>query len=148
MKKVILLIALVFTCALLSAMSFDEAIDEVYSTGQLDKVDGDTYWVSTNYLSSEDDAFYYTAYMAGLILYVQAEWDAPSNSTRTSTLNSAEGVGGYWFDSSEDIAYLISIPMDEILDEFSDDSYYDMDFDDLVDEILEYVYYFGDTSAF
>ena len=148
MKKLLIILSLVFVCALLGAMSFDEAIDEVYSTGQLDKVDGDTYWVTKNYLATEDEAYYYTAYVAGLFLYVQADWESVSNSGRKNTIKAAEGIGAYWMDTEEDIAYLISIPMEEIVDQFETEEYYEMDFDELVDEILEYVNYYGDVSAF
>ncbi len=147
-KKALLLLSLVFICALLSAMDFDDAIDDAYLYGQLTSIGGDNYWVAEGFLASKGDAYGYVAYMAGLVLYVQADWETPSDSNCESELKSVEYVGGYWYDEEDDIEYMISIPMDGIMDEFETEASYEMDFNDLVDEILEYVYYFGDESAF
>jgi len=148
MKRILLVLSLVFMCALLSAMGLDDAIDEVYTYGQLSSIGGDNYWVSDGDLPSESDAYYYVAYVAGLFMYVQADWESPSDSGRESEIKSVEYVGAYWYDAENDIDYMISIPMAGIMDEFESEENYEMDFEDFVDEIEEYVYYFGEESAF
>jgi len=46
MKKLLIILSLVFICALLSAMDLDDAVTDIYSTGNLSSIGGDTYWVS------------------------------------------------------------------------------------------------------
>lgn len=41
MKKLLIILSLVFICALLSAMDLDDAVTDIYSTGNLSSIGGD-----------------------------------------------------------------------------------------------------------
>ena len=148
MKKLLIILSLVFICALLSAMDLDDAVTDIYSTGNLSSIGGDNYWVSEGYLASEDDAYNYVAYVASLFVYIKADWDTPSSASRESEIKSVEYVSAYWYDTEEEIEYMISLSMDDVMNEFETEESYEMDFNDLVDELLEFAYYFAEETAY
>jgi len=137
-----------FICTLLGAMDLDEAITYIYTTGSISQIDGDNYWVSEGDFATKGEAYGYVAYVTGLFLYVQAGWAIPYSGNQEKGIKSVEFVSGYWYDEEDDIDYMISIPMADVMAEFKTDISYEMDFLDLVEEIEEYVYYYGDESAF
>lgn len=47
-----------------------------------------------------------------------------------------EYVSAYWYDTEEEIEYMISLSMDDVMNEFETEESYEMDFNDLVDELF------------
>lgn len=148
MKKLFIIFVLVILGSLLTATVYDDMITDVYSTGGFDTIEGSQVWAPQGILESKSMAYEYVAWVSMVFFYTWADWEQPSNSSRVSQINSIGAVVAYWYDDYDDVIYQISIPRSEIVGKFDDEDYYEYSSDELMDDILTYVNYYGDISAY
>lgn len=148
MKKLLFAIVFVLMGSMLIATVYDDMIADVYSIGGLDTIEGKQVWAPQGILETRNKAYEYVAWVSMTFFYTWADWEQPSSSSRASQINSVAAVVAYWYDSSDDIMYEISIPKRKIVDTFDAEKYYDYSSDELMEAILTYVNYYGDVSAY
>lgn len=139
MKALVCLFVIIFSCALLGAISYDEAVSELYATGRIDYLDGDVYWTSNGYLADATIAEKYVAWAAAIILYAQANWAQSQYSKCIGEMKAVDYVSGLWHDYYDDTTYLVYVPMGSILSGFNNDKCHNLDFEDLVERLQNYV---------
>jgi len=143
MKRIALLLLLMICTVLLSAVSFDDVLDTIYSTGLIEYYNGEIFWVSNGFLGDESQANAYVAWAATIILYVRADWELSSHTIQVGQLKAVKYVSAYWHDDWDDCSYLVSIPMSEVVGKFNSEYYHKMDFGALKDSINDYVTAYG-----
>ncbi len=85
MKRIALLLLLMICTVLLSAVSFDDVLDKIYSTGLIEYYNGEIFWVSNGFLGDESQANAYVAWAATIILYVRAIGSFPHTRSRSAS---------------------------------------------------------------
>jgi hypothetical protein len=77
-----------------------------------------------------------------LVLYAREGWE--SYSSGNSWVSSLDSIAAAWSTEYQD--FVVQIPVREIRSNFDDTDYREMNPDDLMDEILDYVNNHGDVS--
>jgi len=148
MNKCFLILLILLAGSLLFAESYDEVLDKLFATGGFDNIDGKQVWAAKGPLVSENEAYEYVAWSSMIFFYTWVQASEPSNSSHKRQINSIQEVVGFWYDEYDDITYMIAIPRQEIVNKFNDDKYSEFSPDELYEEFLKYVNYYGDVSAY
>ena len=139
MKKLLLILGLVLILLGLQANELDDALGSMFKQCSLVDHRGLSYLLPDDYLVSESEAYEYVAWNSALILCAVEDWFESSYGSR---LSSVDGVAASWPTDYQD--FVVSIPISEIRSQFKNGSF--DDFDDLVDEIRDYVDNYGDVG--
>lgn len=146
MKKLVIFICLLFGFMLAFADTLDDVISQYLGYGSKIQHEGNTVFMASPYFDdeyvSEDNAYDFIANTVYLFMIVQDDWQDLENSSDESYINSIDEVAAPWANDYQ--TYIVSITVQEIIDNFGDD--YDMDEEELIDEIRAYVEYHADHS--
>jgi len=143
MKKAGVFLLLIFIAMSLSAVEIDEALNTIFSYCSVIDHEGDQVLMTENLFDAEGDAYNWVANCSHVILAIKAGWvECPA--AYSSSVSSLDAIGAAW--ATEYQTYVVTIPVWEILENFNDESYLDMEPDDFIQEIREYIDYYGDVS--
>lgn len=145
MKKIFLLLLLVFCCVWLAAYSMEEAIDTVLETGSFTEHNGYLYFLSDSIMSEEglydeDGAVQFVAQTAYVFLLVAKDWDSISSSSITSQIKNCDKIACPYSNGYQE--FLLEIPASEAYDLIDED---DMeDYDSHFYDMKSYIRSYGD----
>jgi len=148
MKNILIVLLFVLIGSLLCAVTYEDALDAVLSTGGIDIINGETCWVPKDIMSSEDEAVEYMIWTCMLFLYTWTDWDTSANASQSNQINSVTHVSGLWYEEEEDYNYMVSISKSEIMEEFNTKACANMSPEELYDAFLEFVLNYGEVSDF
>lgn len=126
MKRIVLLLMLVFACMGLAAYSLGEAVDMVLESGSFFEHDGDSYFMSDTIMSEdalydEDGALQFVAQTAFVFMVVANDWDSISSSSITSQIKNCDKIACPYSNGYQE--FLLEIPASEAYDVISADEY-------------------------
>lgn len=142
MKKLVLIVILVIIGVALLAENLNGALSELRSDSDIIDHEGDTVLVGKDFLDSESSAYGYVAWASVLVLYAREGWETYSSAN--SWVSGIDSIAAAWSTEYQD--FVVEIPVSEIRSNFDDSDYRDMDPNELMDEIQDYINYYGDVS--
>ncbi len=143
MKKYALLMIALLLSSWFWANAFDDAIQKALSIGSILEIDDEYYWVGDFIYESRDEALEDMSFTASLAVVGQLDWDETDDEANLDALNSIEGFMTYYYDSDETV-FIMRIPMEDIIYEFTDPYYDDLEWPELNDEMYDYIDMFAD----
>ncbi len=143
MKRIVLLLMLVFCSLWLSAYTMEEAIDAVLESGSFTEHNGELYFLSDSIMSEEglfdeDGAVQFVAQTAYVFLLIANDWDEISSSSTTSQIKNCDKIACPYSNGYQEFLLEISASgAYNVVDE-DDLEDYDSHFYDMKDYVRSY----------
>jgi len=143
MRKVSIVILMFLLAIPLLGVELDEALRTIFTYCSVIDHEGDSVLMTNDGFNEESDAYSWVANCAHVVLAIREDWvDCPS--TYASRISSLDAIGAIW--ATEYQTFVVTIPVWEIIENFGDESYLDMESEEFIGEIQDYIEYHGDVS--
>lgn len=150
MIRFLFVLALCFLFLPLVASVLDDPVNQVMSSGDFMERDGEVVFMSNMFwedsFSDESYAYHYVAQTAYIFMAVHQQWAEISNSSVAEKINSTDRIACPW--ATYESAFVVSIPLSEICDQFDGSDYDELGEMGLFDAIQSYIEYHGDITPY
>jgi len=143
---------MVFLCSLLPLMAsvLDDPVNTVMETGEFMDHDGDNVFMCKYYwedgFPDESGAYQFVAQTAYVFMTVYEDWDTLSNASLASRIKATDLIACPW--ETYESAFVVSIPLSEICDQFDGSDYDELGEMGLFNAIKSYIEYHGDITPY
>lgn len=141
MKKYLIYFILFLFCLPILAMDMDESVDYILNHGYLMDNGDQSVLMHDSYQNEEYpdiyDAYTFLSEAAYVLLVLQADWEDISDEDKQEALMNVDQVA-VPYDDMNDLE-IIYINLYDLLDYFATEEYYEMDNDELFDEVSQWV---------
>jgi len=141
MKKYLIYFMLFLFCLPILAMDMDESVDYILNHGYLMDNGDQSVLMHDSYQSEEYpdvyDAYTFLSEAVYVLLVLQADWEDISDEDKQEALMNVDQVA-VPYDDMNDLE-IIYINLYDLLDYFATEEYYEMDNDELFDEVSQWV---------